>query len=176
MTHNTSHNHAHKEKPQPLIMALLVAAVVIAGIFLWRQRTKSSSVILDSVETTRASEVVPATIGATGSLDARTIVREGYQFNAPAGWIDNPITVDECPWDTIVFESNGLVSRGEIGIYPASCFDISLHEGTYRERADIDDYYIVAYYEEPAPGANIENIQLTKDAFAEVKRSFQTRY
>jgi len=168
-----SHTH-HKEKPHPIIMAGLVLAVIVAGIMLWRQRTKSS-IILDPVETTRASELTPTTIGATGSLDARTIIREAYQFDAPVGWVDNPVVVDGCPWDTIVFESNGLVSRGEVSIYPASCFDISLHEDTYQERVDIDGYYILAYYEEPAPGADIGNIQSTKDAFQKVKRSFKIR-
>lgn len=156
-----------------LLVILVVFAAIIIFLLVRNQVSKSgneSQMSTGDIAYEKDSENMPLQNQDNAGLEWVKIFGNNYgstySFSAPKTWISNPVTFDGCVWGNISLPSDGHYMRGEVSIYPKSCFDISKNPSL--EYTEKDGYYITVSY-----GNNPAEIQEAKLVYQKVIQTFQ---
>ena len=181
-------------KPRPVISigaaiilgisAVIVAAIIAGAIIMSKGAQTLSKIDFNAIDGFEAQvdekgEITTVNVDVkkkrpTDSFNWTTVTHEGYSFQAPENWIVSGVDVEGCAWGSVSNNTgDGHRMVGEIGIYPMSCFDLSNANG-YADVAEVDGYYILAYYDSSVGTTPREKLQ-TKEVFRRIVDTFSVR-
>lgn len=155
---------------QTLILILLIAIIGISLLTVFKP--KKSELLNSQNQTTQTeSSTELTTLNEETSSQTKLISTNNYSFQAPSSWIESRTGGDDCEWLTIANDSSdGMRMAGEVGIYPASCFDMKSARG-YNEFTELSGYYIVKY-SDPETGTTETEVTETAEAYQLVLDTF----
>lgn len=97
------------------------------------------------------------------------ITKEDFSFVAPKGLVQSSLNFNNCPWFSISVPNDGHVGKGEIGIYPISCYDLSKSVviGEYVEKMG---YYIIHSFD--SKSMTTDEIEYSREIYKKIIDTF----
>ena len=83
--------------------------------------------------------------------------------------IASPTDFNNCPWFNVSVPNDGHVSKGEVGIYPIICYDLTKIGGE-KEYVEKDGYYIIHHFDKG--GMSIDEINHSRDIYKQILNTF----
>lgn len=103
---------------------------------------------------------------------AETFSTEKFSFQAPSNWNESSVVQRGCPWFSVGAPNNGMVIKGEVGIYPVSCFDLSKQPKSGSEVFQKNGYYIIYYFDD---SMSAEELKSSRAVFETIKQTFKLK-
>lgn len=145
-------------KLNTVLLLVLIILMIIALKFMWANKEYYQESIGLTPQTTNTSD------------DFQFIQTEDFSFTTLKGLIASPTDFNGCPWYFVSVPNDGHMTKGEVGIYPISCYDLT-KAGGKKEYVEKDGYYIVHHFDE---GMTEEEIKYSKRSYEKIVQTFTT--
>ncbi len=93
---------------------------------------------------------------------------ENFSFSVPKSVIASSTDFNNCPWFNVSIPNDGHASKGEVGIYPTSCFDLT-KTGGEKEYIEKDGYYIIHHFDS---AMSADEIKYSRDIYKQIINTF----
>lgn len=143
-------------KLNTVLLLVLIILMVIALKFMWANKEYYKESIGLTPQNTNTSE------------NFQLIQTKDFSFTTLPGLIASPTDFDGCPWFFVSVPNDGHMTKGEVGIYPMDCYDLT-KTGGQKEYIQKDGYYIVHHFDD---SMTEEEIKFSRSVYQKIIDTF----